>query len=262
MMMATCSLTSPINRSATPGWVCRTVQQMWMLWRDNIDVKLVNVCRTIKSVKMLLFVLYLPGWVLQCVQIPALWCECVRQTENVKNIRAYSHHWHLWIPKHKHTFYLANSVEKNKKDNFEVLGVIRRMLLEVQGLWLNSKYKSWNQSLITTILLTLPICVFSVTKLDVLLCFNFVCSTDDLLGGVNVSVLSHVHHGRPAGGDDSSWPGARYRGRGIDSPLPVWCHKVLIVTVLFITVEDHRGTFGGVAVLEKNVTHNAVSVQP
>lgn len=71
-----------------------------------------------------------------------------------------------------------------------------------------------------------------------LLGFDFACCADDLLGGINVSILSHVHHGRPAGGDDSSGPGACDRGRGVDSTLPVWSYKVLVVTVLFITIED------------------------
>lgn len=74
---------------------------------------------------------------------------------------------------------------------------------------------------------------------------------DDLLGGVHVAALSHVHHGGPAGSDDSSGPGARHRRRGVDSPLPVWSHEVLVLTVLFIAVEDHRGAFGRVAVLER-----------
>lgn len=39
-------------------------------------------------------------------------------------------------------------------------------------------------------------------------CFDFARCVDDLFGGVDVAVLAHVHHGRPAGGDDSSGPGA------------------------------------------------------
>lgn len=30
--------------------------------------------------------IHVPGWVLQCVQIPALGGEGIRQTENIKNI--------------------------------------------------------------------------------------------------------------------------------------------------------------------------------
>lgn len=37
-MMATCSLTSRIKWSATPGCVCRTVQQMWMLEKTLISL--------------------------------------------------------------------------------------------------------------------------------------------------------------------------------------------------------------------------------
>lgn len=101
-----------------------------------------------------------------------------------------------------------------------------------------------------------PVCVCaSASGLSVSLCFDPACRADDLLGGVYVSALPHVHHGRPAGGDDSSGPGAGHGRRGVDAPLPVWSHEVLIVTVLFIAVQDHRGTFGGVAVLQRNVAH-------
>lgn len=75
--------------------------------------------------------------------------------------------------------------------------------------------------------------------LTVSLFFDSACCADDLPGGVYVSALSHVHHGGPAGGDDSTRPGAGYGGRGIDPPLPVWSYEVLIVTVLFIAVQDH-----------------------
>lgn len=74
---------------------------------------------------------------------------------------------------------------------------------------------------------------------SVLLCLDFACGANDLLGGIYVAVLSHVHHGGPAGSDDSSRPGACHRGRGVDPPLPVRSYKVLVVSVLFITVEDH-----------------------
>lgn len=82
------------------------------------------------------------------------------------------------------------------------------------------------------------------------LCFDLACWADDLSGGINVSVLSHVHHRRPAGGDDSSRPGACNRGRGVDSPLPVWSYEKLVVPVLFIAVEDHWGTLWCVPILE------------
>ena len=36
MMMATCSFTSLTKRSTTPGCVCRTVQQMWMLKKSSL----------------------------------------------------------------------------------------------------------------------------------------------------------------------------------------------------------------------------------
>lgn len=75
--------------------------------------------------------------------------------------------------------------------------------------------------------------------LRVLLRFDLAGCADDLLSGLNVSVLSHVHHRRPTGGDDSSRPGACNRGRGVDSPLPVWSYEILVVPVLFVTVEDH-----------------------
>lgn len=84
----------------------------------------------------------------------------------------------------------------------------------------------------------------------VLLCFDLACCADDLLGGINVSVLSHVHHRRPAGGDDSSRPWACNRGRGVDAPLPVWSYEILVMPVLFITVEDHWGTLWCVPILE------------
>lgn len=82
------------------------------------------------------------------------------------------------------------------------------------------------------------------------LCLDLACRADDLPGGINVSVLSHVHHRRPAGGDDPSRPGARNRGRGVDSPLPVWSYEKLVVPVLFITVEYHWGTLWCVTILE------------
>lgn len=114
MMMATCSLTALINWSATPGCVCRTVQQMWMLGkrRSHTCILLTIYHNNFNYY----FSICIPGWVLQCVQIPALWRQSIRQTENIKNIWAYCHHWHLWIPKHKHTFYLADSeiTDKNK----------------------------------------------------------------------------------------------------------------------------------------------------
>lgn len=86
-----------------------------------------------------------------------------------------------------------------------------------------------------------------------LLCFDSPCYTDDLPGGIYVSIFPYVHHGSPAGSDNSPRPGARNRGRGIDSPLPVWSYEVLVVTVLFITVQDHWGTFRGIAILERNM---------
>ena len=99
-------------------------------------------------------------------------------------------------------------------------------------------------------------------NLCVLLRFDLACSADDLPGSIHVSILSHVHHGCPAGSDNSSWPGARYRRWGVYSPLPVWSYKVLVLTVLFITVEDHRGPFGGVAILEKNMMQRWLVITP
>lgn len=96
----------------------------------------------------------------------------------------------------------------------------------------------------------------------VLLCFDLACCADDLLGGINVSVLSHVHHRGPAGGDDSSRPGACNRGRGVDSPLPVWSYKVLVVPVLFITVEDHWGTLWCVPILESKEQKKTQGFKP
>lgn len=239
MMMATCSWTSRMNRSATPGCVCRTVQQMWMLGARRGVVKIMHLLHYWLIIYstilfgwkwMLQFFLTIPGWVLQCVQIPALCRQCVRQTENIKNIWAYCHHRHLWISKHSHAFYLTQSVD-NKQ---EMIGDKINYIWNQNSQALLSCHQVW--------------CV--------LLCFDFACCANDLLGCIDVSTLSHVHHGGPAGGDDSSWPGACNRGGGVDSPLPVWSYKVLVVTVLFIAVEDHWGTFGGVTILERNVgTH-------
>lgn len=88
---------------------------------------------------------------------------------------------------------------------------------------------------------TLVVVVFlsQLQCLNVSLSFDFASCADDLLGGVDVAVLAHVHHGCPAGSDDSSGPGARDGGRGVDSALPVRSYKVLVVTVLFVTVEDN-----------------------
>lgn len=233
MMIATCSLTSRTKWSATPDCVCRTVQQRWMLWKNIIQLLYSWLVMTILFFIIIMF-LCVPWWVLQCVQIPALWSQRIRQTENIENVWAYCHHWHLWVPKHKHTFNLTDSVNKKVKERVRVI-----ICIKVQELW----------------------CCFltHLYHISVLLCFDFACCADNLLGGIYVSILSHVHHGRPAGGDDSSRPGAGNRGRGVDSSLPVWSYKVLVVTVLFITVEDHWGTFGGVTILERNVvTHNAV----
>lgn len=94
----------------------------------------------------------------------------------------------------------------------------------------------------------------------VLLCPDFARCADDLLGGIDVSALSHVHHGRPAGGNDSPGPRACDGGRGIDSPLPVRSYEVLVVAILFITVQDHRGALGRVAILErKTVQHTEMT---
>lgn len=174
----------------------------------------------------------LPGWELQCVQIPALWRQRIRQTENIKLIGAYSHHGHLWIPEHKHAVYLVDSVNTRKQQT-HTLKLIRHETKVQQFPW----------------------CLEQNFVPAFLLCLDFACCADDLLGGVNVSILSHVHHGRPAGGDDSSGPGACDRGRGVDSTLPVWSYKVLVVTVLFITIEDDWGTFRCVPILERSDKH-------
>lgn len=59
-----------------------------------------------------------------------------------------------------------------------------------------------------------------------------------------------MHHGCPAGGDDSSRPGACNGRWGVDSSLPVWSYKVLVVTVHFITVQDHWRTLWCEPILE------------
>lgn len=88
-----------------------------------------------------------------------------------------------------------------------------------------------------------------VFRQNVLLCLDEARRADDLACGVHIAVLPHVHHGGPACGDDAPRPGARHGGRGIDAPLPVGRHKVLVVAVLLVTVQDDGGAFGGVAIL-------------
>lgn len=62
MMMATCSLMSRINLSATPGCVCRTVQQMWMLDKEeNLHYllhRLLTTCHHITSYQISMFTDY------------------------------------------------------------------------------------------------------------------------------------------------------------------------------------------------------------
>lgn len=124
MMMPTCSLTSRINRSATPGWVCSTVQQMWMLWKRRLRVCFFKSFIKATNLPHSPFLVQcVPGRILQRVQIPALWRQCIRQTENIKNIWAYCHHGHQRISKHKYSLYLADSVSRKKEEC--VLVVIR-----------------------------------------------------------------------------------------------------------------------------------------
>lgn len=61
-----------------------------------------------------------------------------------------------------------------------------------------------------------------------------------------------MHQSRPARGYDSTSPGARQRGGGIYTPLPVGCYKELVAPVLLVAVQHHRGTLGSVAVLQES----------
>ena len=138
MMMATCSLTSRINWSATPFCVCRTVQQMWMLWKRRI-IQMLHTS-DYSSTYYILFLKYVPGWVLQCVQIPALWRQRIRQAENIKNIGAYRHHGHLRVPKHKHTIYLRDSANKKNNKIISMFGVINEIMYEINVFITSSGY--------------------------------------------------------------------------------------------------------------------------
>lgn len=82
-------------------------------------------------------------------------------------------------------------------------------------------------------------------------CINSAGCLDHFLGGVHITILPYVHHGGPARGDDAPWPGTSHRWRGIDAPLPVRGHKILVVSVRLISVEHHWGAFGGIAILTR-----------
>ena len=74
-------------------------------------------------------------------------------------------------------------------------------------------------------------------------------SLDDLPRRLDVALLAKVHHGGPAGRDDSAGPGAVDGRRAVDAAGPVRGDGVLVVQVLLLAIEYHGAALGRVAVL-------------
>lgn len=73
--------------------------------------------------------------------------------------------------------------------------------------------------------------------------------TDNVLGLLDVALLTNVHHRCPAAGNQCSRTGTGNRGRGINSTRPVALLKVLEATKSLAMVHDDGRSFGGESVL-------------
>lgn len=85
--------------------------------------------------------------------------------------------------------------------------------------------------------------------LSVLPCCNNAGCLNNLLGGLHVATLSHMHHGGPAGSDDTTRPRTSYWRRCVNSSLPIRGYKVLVVAIFLVSVDHHWGSFGCIAIL-------------